>query len=971
MQYIVSEDRYSNYLAHIGVDHIKGDPGSGRYEWGSGKNRWQRAEFSPDDHDQLISAGIPEKTVNEVFNDPKKERKYQDPNFDYDEYRRMLKEGKSQKEIADHFNMTIEHLRDNRSIAKTYEVQDKIRQVADLYNSGVTSSSDISKKTGIPEATVRSYLNLSESAQNTKNAIISTADILSSEVDKKGIIDIGSGTEQILNVTNVRYSSAIKACENAGYNVYNLYQDQLGNNRQQTTVRVLCAPGMTKTDAIKAMQNAEIGLPIIDIHSEDNGLTFYGIEHPKSIDSSRVMANYDSTKDGLVEVRRGVEDVSLGKNNYAQVRIAVDGTHYIKGMAVYADDLPEGIDIRVNTNKSEGTPLISDSGSCCLKPMKRTKDGEIDYDNPFGAQIKMKDGVTVGQRHYTDKNGETQLSVINIIQEEGDWSTWRKSLSSQMLSKQSLDLINQQLDIAKEARVKEFEEINAITNPTVRKHLLISFADGCDKAAADLDAAAMPRQASHAILPIKSLKDNEIYAPNYRDGEKVILIRYPHGGTFEIPELIVNNRNTEARKMIGDTAPDAVGITQATAKKLSGADFDGDTVLVIPNNKNQISVNNSARYKELQDFDPNIYHKDGYEVSEDTKQKWMGKCTNLIADMSLMGAPAEDLIPAVKFSMVIIDSVKHELDWKQAKEDYQIDRLNEKYRGSSRAGASTIITRAGSEYHELHRRAARSNSAKGIVAGIDKETGKKVYEYTGKTRVKLIKDKKTGEIIGKEEVPSTIKINKMDKVEDAYELVGNKEDKKEIAYAEYANSLKNLANEARKISVNTENMKRNSAAVSAYSKEVASLNDKLKNVKNNSYRERQAQILANKHYFAAIRNGSTEYTKDERKRLKNECLAGARLIVGAKKPKLLITSKEWEAIEAGAVSSSILSQIISNASEDTIRAYAMPRTTQRSNLSYFDEAMIRQMANRPGVTQAEIADALGISASTVNRVLSE
>ena len=41
---------------------------------------------------------------------------------------------------------------------------------------------------------------------------------------------------------------------------------------------------------------------------------------------------------------------------------------------------------------------------------------------------------------------------------------------------------------------------------------------------------------------------NEIYAPNYRDGENVVLIRYPHGGIFEIPELIVNNKFAEKVK---------------------------------------------------------------------------------------------------------------------------------------------------------------------------------------------------------------------------------------------------------------------------------------------------------------------------------------------------------------------------------------------------------------------------------------
>lgn len=928
---------YLNWLSHIGVDHLHGNPGSGRYHWGTGKHQYQRADFNYDDYLDLKAKGV------------------------------------SEKDIAEHFNMSMQEVRDNRSIAKAYRVQENLRTVAELYNTGTTSPTEISRKTGIPEPTVRNYIKKNQSTKETTNAVFATADILKNSVDEKKVIDIGSGTEQILNVSPTRYKSAIRALENAGYHTYPLYQDQLGSTKQQTTVKVLCAPDITKSQAIKYMQNAEIGLPLIDVHSEDNGLTFYGIEHPKSIDSKRIEVVYDKTMDGLVELRRGKEDVSLGDDRYAQVRIAVDGTHYIKGMAVHSDNLPDGVDIRVYSNKKPGTPLISqeDPDHCCLKPMKRTKDGEIDYDNPFGAVIKQKDGVTVGQRHYIDENGKTQLSCINIINEEGDWSTWRKKSAAQMLSKQSIQLINQQLDIAKTARENEFNEIMQVENPTVRKRLLMSFADECDSAAVDLAGAPFPRQASHVIVPIKSLKEDEIYAPNYRNGEKVILIRYPHGGPFEIPELTVNNRNKEGQSMIGSNARDAVGITQKTAAKLSGADFDGDSVLVIPNNNGQIFADKSSKFKELQDFDTKIYYKPGYEVSDDTKQREMGKITNLISDMTFKSAPAEDLIPAVKFSMVIIDSVKHNLDWKQAYKDYNIDKLKEKYRDSARAGAATVVTRAKSPMYIDQRTLAKSSKEKGIIAGIDKKTGKYVYELTGKHRKEAIKDE-NGKVIGyKEGGLKQDKLHKMEYYEDAFDLVGDPEDPKERAYAGFANSLKSLANEARRIAVNTENMRRNSYAVKAYAKEVASLNEKLKNVKNNSFLERQAQMLANKRFYAAKNNSSIEYTKKELKRLKGECLAGARLSLGAKKPKFTITPKEWEAIESGAVSSSTLSSIINNVDIDIIRNYTMPRASQRSRISYTQEALIRSMANRPGVTQAEIADALGISASTVNQVLSE
>lgn len=930
----VSIQQYNSWLAHVGVDHIKGTPGSGRYRWGSGEHPYQRSGFSYDDYMDLVKAGL------------------------------------SDQEIAKHFKMdNIQELRDNRTIALAYKREDDVRKATELYNKGLGYTA-IGKEMGISESSVRSLLQ-NKAAQETKNAIFNTADALRDSVDEKGVIDIGAGTEQILGVSPTRYKAAIRALENAGYQTYNLYSNQLGSQNQQTTIRVLAKPGMTQQEATEYLKKAQIGVPVLDIHSEDNGLTFYGIERPKSIDSKRVGVGYDPEKEGLVEIRRGVEDVSLGDNKYAQVRIAVDDKYYIKGMAVYSDKLPDGVDILVNTKKPVGTPLRGeDNEHSVLKELKTKKDGSIDWDNPFGAAIKMKNGVTVGQRHYKDENGKDQLSVINIINEEGDWSGWKKTLSSQMLSKQSRDLIKQQLDISIEAKQKEFDEINSIQNPTVKKRLLYSFADECDSAAADLSAAALPRQASHAIIPIKSLKDNEIYAPNYRNGEKVVLIRYPHAGTFEIPELIVNNNNVEAKRTIGSKATDAVGITMKTAMKLSGADFDGDTVLVIPNNDNKITVTNSPKFKELNNFDTGIYYNGKLpKMPDKTKQQMMGITTNLIQDMTLKGAPAEDLIPAVKYSMVVIDAQKHSLDYKKAYADYNIAKLNEKYRGSARAGASTIVTRAGAETYVNQRKIARSNKEKGIVNGIDIHTGNKVYEETGKVKWTPKKDKNTGEIIGWKQTKKLDKVEKMYLVDDAFELVGDKEDPKERLYAGFANTMKDLARKSRLIAVNTENMKRNPDSVKMYAKEVAELNNSLKDVKANKYLERQAQILGNKRYYAAKRDGN--YSRDQLKRLQNECIAGARLSIGAKKPTIEITPKQWAAIDAGAVSSSILTEIINNTSLDTIRNYTMPRQTQRSRVSYTDECLIRSMAARPGVTQSEIADAMGLSTSTINAILNE
>ena len=103
------------------------------------------------------------------------------------------------------------------------------------------------------------------------------------------------------------------------------------------------------------------------------------------------------------------------------------------------------------------------------------------------------------------------------------------------MSKQSPALIKSQLDVTFERRQKEFEEISTLTNPTVKKKLLETFSDETDSAAVHLDAAGFKRQGWKVILPIEDISPTQVYAPTFNDGETVVLIRYPHGGTFEDP----------------------------------------------------------------------------------------------------------------------------------------------------------------------------------------------------------------------------------------------------------------------------------------------------------------------------------------------------------------------------------------------------------------------------------------------------
>ena len=660
-----------------------------------------------------------------------------------------------------------------------------------------------------------------------------------------------------------------------------------------------------------------------------------------------------TSKDGVIELRRGVADLDLGDSHYAQVRILVDGTHYLKGMAMYSDDMPDGADIVFNTNKHSGTPKMD--------VMKKIQE---DPDNPFGAFIKAN-----GQSYYPDPHGKytdpitgekKSLSAINKLKEEGDWDKMSKNLSSQFLSKQPIKLIQKQLDLTYADAADEFAEICSLNNPTIKRKLLMDFADECDSAVVHLKAAALPRQSTQVILPITKMKETEIYAPNYRNGEKVVLIRYPHGGTFEIPELTVNNKNQSAISILGKNIRDAVGINPKVAERLSGADFDGDQAVVIPVG-GKVSVKSTPVLDGLKDFDPKVeYSTEGKTgvrlLSKAATQIEMGKISNLITDMTLKGAPEEEITKAVKHSMVVIDAAKHKLDYKRSEVENDIPTLRKRWQGYTDpetgkevGGASTLLSRRKQSVDVPERQGS---------GRIDKETGKVIYKESGRTYV----DPKSGKT-----VPATTKIKLLEKVDDVRTLSSGTV--QEDAYADYANRMKALANRARLEYLATPTLVRNASAAKAYAPEVTRLTSALKTAQLNAPREREAQRIANAQVKAKIQaNNITD--KDEISKIRRSAISDARVTTGAsgKGTRITISDGEWEAIQAGAISDTTLKEILRYSDPDVIRERATPRASTQLSTARINR--IKAMANS-GCTNAEIADALNLSSSVVSKYLNE
>lgn len=908
---------YCDYFQHEGVLEK-----SGRYPWGSGDRPYQRLEKSSN---FLKTA------------------------------EQLKSEGLSEKEISDYFGMTVREYRSNLSIASSAQRAANQAQALKLKNEG-WSNSAIANRMGVNESTVRSWLNADSQARTTKQQAIT--DSLQDAVDTKKYIDIGAGAEQWIGCTRTMLENVVQKLKNLGYKVYTFFVPQVANPGQMTKMQVLAGPDSTYQEVLE--HQSEIALPGFSYDEDDSEIRL--IQDPVSVSSDRIDVVYGdeggSEKDGVIELRRGVDDISLGDASYAQVRIAVDGTHYLKGMAVYSDDLPDGIDIRFNTNKKSGTPVLGEGDNSVLKSMKD------DMDNPFGA--------TVRQTTYIDsETGEQKLSAINIVNEEGDWSTWSNHLASQFLSKQYTSTIKQQLDLTYSQQEAEYEEIMGLENNVVKAQLLESFADDCDSKAVTLQAAALPRQSTKVILPLTTLKSNEVYAPTYNNGDVVALVRYPHAGTFEIPVLQVNNSNQEGQEIMGTTPQDAIGISAETAQKLSGADFDGDFVLVIPTDVNtSTKIKATSSLGTLQNFDPKTAYpayegmtEVGSAESGFNKQLEMGKVSNLITDMTIKGASESEIARAVKHSMVVIDAEKHNLNYKQSYIDNGIKALADEYQDGG--GASTLISKASSE--------VRVPGVRTTGYYVDPDTGKRTYGvnpntgekvYTTKTETYTNKAGKT--------VEKTTKSTAMAETKDARTLSSGTV--VEEIYANYANNLKSLANQARKSMVEADEagIEYSSEARKTYADAVESLTEKLNNAIANKPLERKAQILANAKVNTVLEsNPSLKSDTDSLKKLKQRALAQARKTTGAKSRKernIQITDYEWEAISNGAISKTKLEQIIDNADTDRLRELSMPSSWE--GISPAKESRIKAML-RNGYTQAEIASALGVSVSTVSNISAE
>ena len=910
------------------------------------------------------------------------------------DYASELKGIYTDKEIADGFGISIERLRQEKSKAYNRERIERHEKAMELKAQGL-SRSEVARRLGVTEGALR--YQAKTDVKKKANKTYEIANLLMEICDKKQIIDVGEGAElgsMFERCARTRFKNALSICEDNGYGNYVIKCPQMGSEMGNSTkIQVLCAPGISRQEVKSRLADIQ---PIDDIE-QDLNLSNAGIPPITWIDSSRIYVRYaDSPEsgkdlDGLIQIRPGLRDLNLGACRYAQVRIAVDGSHYMKGICCYAPDIPYGYDVVYNSNKKRGAPKDK-----VFKPFNKIKGTDmIDWENPFSATIKIESKLKYVPRYYKDEFGATHVSPINVIYEAGDWAAWRRNVSAQFLSKQQIPTVKRQLTLTVAERHVQLEILLSLTNPAVKKKLLYDFAEKCDRDAVELKATAFSGQQYYVLVPFPDLPVNRIYAPNYKDGTLVVLIRYPHAGPFEIPTLVVDNNLPRAKWVLGN-APDAVGIHPSVAGILSGADFDGDFVVLIPLG-NGVSVKTMLPLEKLNGYEPKelystvtdpvtgkkINPKTGKVVkimTDKQTQTEMGLITNLIADMEIMGAPIEHIERAVKHSMCVIDAHKHELDYLQSYSDNGIAELKIYYQGAAKAGAATLITRAGSRADITYKKRSRHD---------DPETGEKIF--TDAPRKFTGRDGKEREI----KKHST----KMYENDDAFNLLSDGQYPIEIVYGNFANEMKRLANLARKEAMACPKLVANPSAKKAFAPQLKSLEYKLDLAVANQTRERMAQLYTfckfleklneNKFYISQLIeeiDKDDTLTERKKKKKKRECykensldkeekdkiiqqyLIASRLRFNAHANLIKYTPEEWLAINSGAVSQTKFDKFYRYSDKDELKKLAMPKEEEIPSASKIEYILRLNAENFPTY---EIAERVALSVGKVTKIILE
>ena len=169
-----------------------------------------------------------------------------------------------------------------------------------------------------------------------------------------------------------------------------------------------------------------------------------------------------------------------------------------------------------------------------------------------------------------------------------------------------------------------------------------------------------------------------------------------------------------------------------------------------------------------------------------------------------------------------------------------------------------------------------------------------------------------------------------------------------------------MANEARKKSIDIQIVRVDPSLKNEYKDAIESLNAKVAIAEANAPKERIAQVRANAWLRAKVEQMpelATDEFKKDYKKFRQIAIADARSDVGASKKEVYVhlTDREKEAIDNGAVSSTLQLKVMNNMDKDELREIVMP--SYKTTLPQSKVSFIRSMKNS-GFELSEIKERL-------------
>ena len=227
----------------------------------------------------------------------------------------IREEGRTETQIANELGLTTTQLRNAITYARKEEREYNREQVAGMKEAGL-SNVEIGQRLGISEGTVRNYISDNKSSKATSEQQLDNIEkALSDSLKQTGHLDVGVGVERQLGVSRTKFNAVVnQMVENGDLYIHNIQIQRLNDPTKYTIVKVLS----TEPDYLKVLKDST-NIGNLEYFSDDKALeSAKRFETPQMVDLNRIKIRYQedggADLDGLIEIRKGTEDLDLGNS---------------------------------------------------------------------------------------------------------------------------------------------------------------------------------------------------------------------------------------------------------------------------------------------------------------------------------------------------------------------------------------------------------------------------------------------------------------------------------------------------------------------------------------------------------------------------------------------------------------------------------------------------------------------------------